>query len=68
MVQSLRLSDGTLYPMPITLDASEDVIKTLKIVPSSRITLRDPRDDVALAILTGMIYCIPSLYAIIDTL
>lgn len=52
VVDTLRLSDGTLFPMPITLDVSSDDIKQLELSPATRIVLRDPRDDEALAILT----------------
>ncbi|KAI6046047.1 hypothetical protein EDC04DRAFT_2631713 [Pisolithus marmoratus] len=52
VVDTLRLSDGTLFPMPITLDVSSDDIKRLGLSPAGRIVLRDPRDDEALAILT----------------
>lgn len=52
VVDTLRLSDGTLFPMPITLDVSSDDIKRLGLSPAARIVLRDPRDDEALAILT----------------
>lgn len=38
--------------MPITLDASSDEIKRLGITPGARLTLRDPRDEEPLAILT----------------
>ncbi|HSF19715.1 MAG TPA: bifunctional sulfate adenylyltransferase/adenylylsulfate kinase [Vicinamibacteria bacterium] len=36
----MRLSDGVLWPMPITLDLPEDVAK--KLVPGSVLALRDP--------------------------
>lgn len=52
VVDTLRLSDGTLFAMPITLDVSSADIERLSIVPGARITLRDPRDDEALAIIT----------------
>ena len=39
--------------MPITLDVSREDIDHLSIAPGVRIALRDPRDDEALAILTG---------------
>jgi hypothetical protein len=42
--------------MPITLDVSAAQINSLQLAPGARITLRDPRDEAALAILTGMIY------------
>lgn len=38
--------------MPITLDASQQVISELKLQAGSRVTLRDFRDDRNLAILT----------------
>lgn len=52
-VSTLRLADGALFPIPITLDASREDIDRLSIVPGARLTLRDPRDDEALAIITG---------------
>ena len=54
VVESLRLSDGVLFPIPVTLDASKADIERLSITTGARLTLRDPRDDEALAILTGM--------------
>lgn len=38
--------------MPITLDASKAAIDQDGLKPGSRVTLRDPRDDRNLAILT----------------
>jgi sulfate adenylyltransferase len=52
-VDTLRLADGTLFPIPITLDVSPEDVVRLSIVPGSRIGLRDPRDDQVLAIITG---------------
>lgn len=52
VVDNLRLADGTLWPMPITLDVSQADIDSKHIVPGSRIALRDPRDEEALAIIT----------------
>ncbi|KAG9316402.1 hypothetical protein JVU11DRAFT_2436 [Chiua virens] len=52
VVDTLRLADGTLFPMPITLDVSSHEIIRLGITPGARLTLRDPRDDEALAIIT----------------
>ncbi|MCO5566121.1 hypothetical protein L7F22_019797 [Adiantum nelumboides] len=52
VVTNMRLADGALWPMPITLDVSSQQVETLKLQAGSRITLRDPRDDNALAILT----------------
>lgn len=53
MVDTLRLADGTLFPMPITLDVTKEDIDRLSINPGARLALRDPRDDEALAIITG---------------
>jgi len=47
---NMRLSNGTLWPMPITLDVSEEFAK--KLTPwSSKIALRDP-EGVMLAVLS----------------
>ena len=53
VVDNLRLADGAVFPMPITLDVSREDIERLNIVPGARIALRDPRDDQPLAIITG---------------
>ncbi|KAK4695862.1 sulfate adenylyltransferase, partial [Phenoliferia sp. Uapishka_3] len=52
VVKTLRLADGVLFPMPITLDISAAQIASLSLKAGSRIALRDPRDEAALAILT----------------
>ncbi|KAF8502251.1 ATP-sulfurylase, partial [Russula emetica] len=52
VVDNLRLADGTLFPMPITLDVSREDIDRLSLAKDKRVTLRDPRDDQAIAILT----------------
>ncbi|KAF5393422.1 hypothetical protein D9757_000770 [Collybiopsis confluens] len=52
VVDILRLADGTLFPIPITLDVSKEKIEKLSIQSGSRLALRDPRDDEALAVLT----------------
>ncbi|KAF9263350.1 ATP-sulfurylase [Marasmius fiardii PR-910] len=52
VVDTLRLADGTLFPIPVTLDVSKEDIDRLSITPGTRLSLRDPRDDEALAILT----------------
>ena len=39
--------------MPINLDLSQEEIAAKNIVPGARVVLRDPRDDEALAIITG---------------
>jgi sulfate adenylyltransferase len=54
VVDSLRLQNGLLFPMPITLDVSAEEVNKLHLVPGSRVTLRDFRDEQPLAILTGM--------------
>jgi sulfate adenylyltransferase len=36
---SMRLADGTLWPMPITLDVSEELVKELR--PGDKLVLRD---------------------------
>jgi ATP sulfurylase len=51
--KDMRLADGSLWPMPITLDIASEQAKALGLNAGSRVTLRDPRDDNALAILTG---------------
>jgi ATP sulfurylase len=55
VVDTLRLADRTIFPIPVTLDVSHEDIKLLSITPGARIALRDPRDDEALAIITGPI-------------
>ncbi|CAG8577931.1 22174_t:CDS:2 [Cetraspora pellucida] len=52
VVRNLRLKNGCLWSMPITLDVTEKDIKTLDLAPSKRLVLRDFRDDSTLAILT----------------
>ncbi|EDR11892.1 uncharacterized protein LACBIDRAFT_183631 [Laccaria bicolor S238N-H82] len=52
VVDTLRLADGTLFPIPITLDISKEDIDRLSLAPGVRVALRDPRDDQALAIIT----------------
>ncbi|GHJ84750.1 hypothetical protein NliqN6_1152 [Naganishia liquefaciens] len=49
---TLRLKDGNLFSMPITLDVSQEQIKELGLEKGARVALRDPRDDACLAILT----------------
>lgn len=53
VVDTLRLADGTLFPMPIYLDIWKEDVESLSLAPGSRVALRDPRDDQALAIITG---------------
>ncbi|CAG8651326.1 462_t:CDS:2 [Acaulospora colombiana] len=52
VVNELRLKNGCLFSMPITLDVSEYDIKSLGLAPNKRVVLRDLRDDAPLAILT----------------
>jgi len=52
VVKDLRLADGNLFSMPICLDISKATIKSLGLRKGARLTLRDPRDDRNLAILT----------------
>ncbi|WP_199100051.1 bifunctional sulfate adenylyltransferase/adenylylsulfate kinase [Dyella sp. ASV21] len=49
VVNELRLADGTLWPVPVTLDVSEAF--AAKLVPGSEVALRDPQ-GVPLAVLT----------------
>jgi len=49
VVERMRLSDGTVWPMPITLDIGEDIAK--KIAPGDRLVLCDD-DGTHLAALT----------------
>ncbi|KAI9357269.1 sulfate adenylyltransferase [Zopfochytrium polystomum] len=57
VVENMRLTDGTLWPIPINLDVTAELVKTLKLSKGVRVALRDPRDDSPVAILTvGDIY------------
>ncbi len=49
VVSELRLKDGTLWPMPINLDVSEEFAKSLK--EGEKVALRD-QEEVIIAILT----------------
>lgn len=48
----MRLANGLLWTIPITLDVSKEQIEESKIEPTKRIALLDPRDYTPLAILT----------------
>ena len=48
VVDDMRLADGTLWPLPITLDVPEEL--GAKLAPGAELALRDP-EGVALAIL-----------------
>jgi sulfate adenylyltransferase len=53
VVKTLRLANGVLFPMPITLDVTKAQIESLGLNHSgARLALRDPRDESALAIMT----------------
>ncbi|KAI9207601.1 sulfate adenylyltransferase [Polychytrium aggregatum] len=52
VVTNLRLANGVLWSMPITLDISSAQIAAGKLAKGVRVALRDPRDDASLAILT----------------
>ncbi len=51
-LDNMRLTDGNLFPMPITLDVDQAQIQALGIAQGARIALRDPRDDNAIATIT----------------
>src|SRR2546426_4177451 len=46
--ERMRLSDGTLWPVPVMLDVSDEIAAALK--PGERLALRDP-EGVLLAVL-----------------
>lgn len=52
VVTNMRLVDGNIFSIPITLDLSQESIQELGLKPGVRVTLRDFRDDRNLAILT----------------
>ncbi|KAF2709687.1 ATP-sulfurylase [Pleomassaria siparia CBS 279.74] len=52
VVNELRLADGNLFSMPITLDLSKETIEANGVKPGARVALRDFRDDRNLAIIT----------------
>jgi sulfate adenylyltransferase len=52
VVEKMRLANGLLWTIPITLDVSKEQIEESKIEATKRIALLDPRDYTALAILT----------------
>ena len=55
VVETLRLADGSLFPIPVTLDIGRKDVDRLSVAPGLRISLRDPRDDRSLAIITGLL-------------
>ena len=56
IVSNLRLADGSLWAMPITLDVSQEQVQNMGLKQGSRVTLRDFRDERALAILVGKLF------------
>ncbi|CAG8848429.1 7178_t:CDS:2, partial [Racocetra persica] len=52
VINDLRLTNGCLFSIPVTLDVTESDINALDLAPNKRVVLRDPRDDARLAILT----------------
>lgn len=52
VVDNLRLVDGTLFSIPITLDVSQSIIDEVGLKQGARVALRDFRDDRNLAIIT----------------
>ncbi|WP_179380189.1 bifunctional sulfate adenylyltransferase/adenylylsulfate kinase [Jannaschia marina] len=54
VVENMRLADGTLWPMPITLDVSEKFAETLE--PGKDIALRDPEGVILATLSVSDIY------------
>ncbi|KAI3613410.1 hypothetical protein CBS9595_004243 [Malassezia furfur] len=52
VLDNMRLADGALFPIPITLDVTEEQAQQLGLKQGARVALRDPRDDNTIAILT----------------
>ncbi|PKI83395.1 sulfate adenylyltransferase [Malassezia vespertilionis] len=52
VLDKMRLANGALFPIPVTLDVSNEQVQQLHLQSGTRIALRDPRDDAALAIFT----------------
>ncbi|WFD44889.1 sulfate adenylyltransferase [Malassezia psittaci] len=52
VLTNMRLADGALFPIPVTLDVTSEQAKQLGLQSGSRVALRDPRDDNTIAILT----------------
>ncbi len=60
VLESMRLSDGTLWPMPIALDISEELAGNIK--EGGQVVLRD-KEGFALAVLTASDIWKPDLQA-----
>jgi len=54
VLQDMRLADGTLWPMPITLDVTEDFAEHLSV--GAQIALRDPEGTMLAALHVRSIY------------
>ncbi|KAG8882704.1 Sulfate adenylyltransferase [Tulasnella sp. 331] len=52
VLETLRLKSGILFPLPVTLDISQQDLADLSIAVGDRVALRDPRNDDALAIIS----------------
>jgi sulfate adenylyltransferase len=52
VVEELRLADGTLFSIPITLDLPKETIDELGVKAGARLALRDFRDDRLISILS----------------
>jgi sulfate adenylyltransferase len=64
VVNDVRLADGNLFSIPITLDISKETIDNLGVKPGARVALRDFRDDRNLAIITVDDVYQPDKYAL----
>jgi sulfate adenylyltransferase len=51
---SMRLADGTVWPIPITLDVSEELARQL--APGTRLALRDPEGVMLAALQVGEVW------------
>ena len=64
VVENLRLSDGSLFSMPICFDVTQELLDQTQAKPGARLTLRDFRDECALAIITVDDIYKPDKYAL----